>query len=159
MSATATRQSASKIDIRVGFMPLVDCAPVIVAARLGFAEKEGLRLLLARESSWAALRDRISVGHLDAAHMLAPMPIAANLGLMPFAARLVARAEGRYVRAAALDRMLTTDGRLAFRAMFGVYRSLLGAVRRAGRGIFTRRVKPAKPRLLAAAARTLLLGP
>ena len=80
-------------------------------------------------------------------------------GFDRLAARLVARAEGRYVRAAALDRMLTTDGRLAFRAMFGVYRSLLGAVRRAGRGIFTRRVKPAKPRLLAAAARTLLLGP
>lgn len=90
MSATASNQSASKIDIRVGFMPLVDCAPVIVAARLGFAEEEGLRLLLARESSWAALRDRISVGRLDAAHMLAPMPIAANLGLMPFAAQLVA---------------------------------------------------------------------
>ena len=65
----------------------------------------------------------------------------------------------RLARAAALDRMLSTDGRLAFRAMFGVYRSLLGAVRRAGRGIFTRRVKPAKPRLLAAAAATVLLGP
>lgn len=90
MSAAATGQSESKIDIRVGFMPLVDCAPVVVAARLGFAEDEGLRLLLTRESSWAALRDRISVGHLDAAHMLAPMPIAANLGLMPYAASLVA---------------------------------------------------------------------
>lgn len=90
MSATASRRTAPKIDIRVGFMPLVDCAPVIVAAKLGFAEQEGLRLALERESSWAALRDRISVGHLDAAHMLAPMPIAANLGLMAFAAPLVA---------------------------------------------------------------------
>jgi phytoene synthase len=82
-----------------------------------------------------------------------------HAGFERLAARLVARAEDRFARAAALDRMLSTDGRLAFRAMFGVYRSLLGAVRRAGRGIFTGRVKPAKPRLLAAAAATLALGP
>jgi phytoene synthase len=82
-----------------------------------------------------------------------------HAGFDALAARLVARAEERFASAAALDRLLTTDGRLAFRAMFGVYRSLLRAVRRAGRGIFTERVKPAKPRLLAAAATTLLAGP
>jgi phytoene synthase len=82
-----------------------------------------------------------------------------HAGFDRLAARLVERAEGRFARAAALDRMLTTDGRLAFRAMFGVYRSLLHAVRRAGRGVFTERVKPSKPRLLAAAAATLLAGP
>lgn len=82
-----------------------------------------------------------------------------HAGFDRLAARLVARAEDRFARAAALDRMLSTDGRLAFRAMYGVYRSLLGAVRRAGRNIFVRRVRPAKPRLLAAAAATLALGP
>jgi len=80
-------------------------------------------------------------------------------GFDRLAARLVARAETRFARAAALDRMLTTDGRLAFRAMFGVYRSLLGAVGRAGREIFSRRVRPGRPRLLAAAAGTVLVGP
>lgn len=82
-----------------------------------------------------------------------------HAGFDRLAARLVARAEDRFARAAALDRMLSTDGRLAFRAMFGVYRALLGAVRRAGRGIFTRRIKPPKPRLLGAAVATLVLGP
>jgi phytoene synthase len=82
-----------------------------------------------------------------------------HVGFDRLAARLVARAEDRFARAAALDRMLSTDGRLAFRAMFGVYRSLLHAVRRAGRSIFIRRVKPTKPRRLAAAAATLALGP
>jgi phytoene synthase len=82
-----------------------------------------------------------------------------HAGFDRLAARLVARAEARFARAARLDRMLSTDGRLAFRAMFGVYGSLLAAVRRAGRGIFTREVKPAKPRLLAAAATTVLVGP
>ncbi|MBM4021752.1 MAG: phytoene/squalene synthase family protein [Planctomycetes bacterium] len=80
-------------------------------------------------------------------------------GFDGLAQRLIARAEERFARAAALDRLLTTDGRVAFRAMFGVYRSLLRAVRAAGRGIFSRRVKPARPLLLAAAARGLLLGP
>lgn len=80
-------------------------------------------------------------------------------GFDRLAARLVARAEDRFRRAAGLDRMLSTDGRLAFRAMFGVYRSLLNAVKRAGRGIFAHRVKPPKPRLLAAAALTVLAGP
>lgn len=82
-----------------------------------------------------------------------------HAGFDQLAARLVARAERRFARASALDGMLSTDGRLAFRSMFGVYRSLLRAVRRAGRGIFTQRVKPAKSRLLAAAAATVLLGP
>lgn len=64
-----------------------------------------------------------------------------------------------YDRAAALDDLLSTDGRMVFRAMFGVYRSLFAAVRRAGTAIFTARVRPARPRLLASAAATLCLGP
>jgi phytoene synthase len=82
-----------------------------------------------------------------------------HTGFDRLAARLVARAEDRFRRAAVLDRMLSTDGRLAFRAMFGVYGSLLGAVKRAGREIFIRRVKPPKSRLLTAAAITVLAGP
>lgn len=68
------------------------------------------------------------------------------------------RAAERFRRAAALDAMLSTDGRVVFRAMFGVYRSLLHAVRRAGVGIFSARVQASKPRLVAAAATTLACG-
>jgi len=75
------------------------------------------------------------------------------------AARQVARAADCYARAARLDRLLSTDGRLAFRAMFGVYRSLFEAVRRAGPEIFLRRVRPPRIVMLGAAARTLLCGP
>ena len=70
----------------------------------------------------------------------------------------IERAAARFRSAAVLDRMLSTDGRLVFRAMFGVYRALLAAVRRAGPTIFTRRVRPSKPRLLASAAATLAFG-
>lgn len=70
----------------------------------------------------------------------------------------VERAAVRFQRAAALDRMLATDGRVVFRAMFGVYRSLLAAVQRAGPAIFTARVPSSKPRLLASAAITVACG-
>ena len=65
----------------VGFMPLLDCASLVVAAERGFAAEEGLDLRLVRETSWANIRDRIIVGHFDAAHMLAPMTIASTLGI------------------------------------------------------------------------------
>jgi 15-cis-phytoene synthase len=71
----------------------------------------------------------------------------------------VARAEAAYARAAVMDRMLTTAGRCAFRSMFGVYRSILAAVRRAGPAIFTARVRPPRGRLVAAAVATLAFGP
>ena len=45
----------------LGFMPLTDCAPVVAASLLGFAEAEGLRIELTRETSWATLRDHIAV--------------------------------------------------------------------------------------------------
>lgn len=76
--------------VRAGFIPLLDAAPLIVAARLGFAEAEGLSLDLMRETSWATLRDRLAVRHLEAAHLLAPMLIASNLGLGPMPIELIA---------------------------------------------------------------------
>lgn len=75
------------------------------------------------------------------------------------AALEVDRAAAAYDRAAALDGMLTTDGRIAFRAMFGVYRGLWAAVRRAGLEIFTARPRRSRARLAAAAMTTLLVGP
>jgi len=67
--------------IRAAFIPLVDSAPLIVAKQKGFAAAEGLVLDLQRQTSWAALRDRLLFGHVDVAHMLGPMPIAATLGV------------------------------------------------------------------------------
>lgn len=69
--------------IRLGFIPLIDASIPIVAADKGFAEEEGIEIELLRDTSWANIRDRIAIGHFDAAHMLAPMPVAAALGLTP----------------------------------------------------------------------------
>lgn len=67
--------------LTVGFVPLLDCAALVVAAEKGFAAAEGLHLNLVRESSWANIRDRVIVGQFQAAHMLGPMAIASTLGI------------------------------------------------------------------------------
>jgi ABC-type nitrate/sulfonate/bicarbonate transport system substrate-binding protein len=69
------------LHLRVGFMPLVDCALVVLAKDEGFAEAEGLNLELVREVSWSNLRDKLNVRLFDAAHMLGPAAIAATLGV------------------------------------------------------------------------------
>jgi len=71
----------SRYVLNCGYVPLADSAPLIVAQELGYAADEGLELNLLRQPSWAALRDLLALGHLDAAHVLAPLPIAMSLGL------------------------------------------------------------------------------
>lgn len=78
------------IEINGGFLPLTDSAILVVAKEKGFAEEEGIVLKLARETSWANIRDRLVVEQFEIAHSLAPMPIAANLGLTPFDTKLIA---------------------------------------------------------------------
>ena len=73
--------TSSRIPVRVGFIPLVDCAVLVAAHEQGFAADNGLELHLLKEVSWANIRDRINVGMLDVAHMLAGMPIAQSLGI------------------------------------------------------------------------------
>ena len=65
----------------MGFVPLTDCAPLVMAQELGLFRKFGLRVTLERELGWATVRDKIIYGELDAAHALAAMPVAATLGL------------------------------------------------------------------------------
>lgn len=68
--------------VAAGFMPLVDAGPLVVAKELGFAEEEGLNLILERAPSWSTLRDMLAFGQIQAAHMLSPVPIASHLGLL-----------------------------------------------------------------------------
>jgi two-component system, oxyanion-binding sensor len=75
--------------ITAGFMPLLDSLLLVMAREKGFAEAEGIELHLVKESSWANIRDRAALGHFDVAQMLAPMPIAASLGLTPLATQMV----------------------------------------------------------------------
>lgn len=69
--------------LRLGYVPLTDAAPLIVAREIGFAAEEGLSFDLIRLQSWAQSRDLLGTGGIDAAHMLVPLPIAQTLGLGP----------------------------------------------------------------------------
>ncbi|MES2144877.1 MAG: ABC transporter substrate-binding protein [Pseudomonadota bacterium] len=70
-------------SLRLGYVPLIDAAPLIVARELGFAAEEGLDFDLIRLQSWAQSRDMLGLGAIDAAHMLVPLPIAQAMGLGP----------------------------------------------------------------------------
>ncbi|MFL6791723.1 MAG: CmpA/NrtA family ABC transporter substrate-binding protein [Bradyrhizobium sp.] len=67
--------------LRIGFIPLVDAAALIVAVDKGFTAAEGLDVTLVREVSWSNVRDKLNIGLFDAAHLLAPVAIASSLGL------------------------------------------------------------------------------
>ncbi len=71
----------SATTLSVGFIPLVDAAPLIIAQEMGFAAEEGIALDLRRAPSWSSLRDMLSFGKVEAAHMLSPVPVATALGL------------------------------------------------------------------------------
>ena len=70
-----------KTALDLGFIALTDAAPLIVAQTHDLFADEGLDVSLHREVSWATIRDKVSAGVFQAAHMLAPMAIATNLGV------------------------------------------------------------------------------
>ena len=86
-----TRDHASEAGsdvLRLGFMPLTDSAPLIVADALGFYARHGVAVSLTPLNAWVALRDRTAIGHFDGGQMLAPMPIAAALAAGGFRTEL-----------------------------------------------------------------------
>ena len=67
--------------LRVGFLPASDCAPLAYAQEAGLFEKYEIEVELVRETRLATLRDKVSEGALDAAHVTASLPFLANLGI------------------------------------------------------------------------------
>lgn len=73
--------SVARDRLKLGIMPLMDAAPLVVAKERGFFAEQCLEVELCREASWANIRDKVAVGALDGAQMLAPMPLSMTLGL------------------------------------------------------------------------------
>ncbi|MBD3881065.1 ABC transporter substrate-binding protein [Phormidium tenue FACHB-886] len=70
-----------KVNLEIGFIPLTDCAPLVVAQEKGFFKKHGLeQVTLSREPNWKAVLEGVSSGRLDAAQMVAGMPLALTIG-------------------------------------------------------------------------------
>lgn len=75
------RNGLEKVNLEIGFIPLTDCAPLVVAKEKGFFEKYGLEeVTLNREPSWKAIANGIVTGRLDAAQMVAGMPLTLTVG-------------------------------------------------------------------------------
>jgi nitrate/nitrite transport system substrate-binding protein len=71
---------ASK-TIKLGFIPLTDCAPLVAAKELGLFQKYGVDVQLSKEASWANVRDKVLNGELDGAHCLFSMPFSVYTGV------------------------------------------------------------------------------
>ncbi|UDF04010.1 CmpA/NrtA family ABC transporter substrate-binding protein [Asticcacaulis sp. AND118] len=78
------------LSVRIGFSPLNDAALVVLAEVLGCYAAEGLDVSLSREANWSNIRDKLSYGLLDAAHVLATLPLARGLGLGPTIGQIIA---------------------------------------------------------------------
>ena len=67
-----------KEEVRIGFIPLTDCASVVMASVLGFDKKYGIKIVPTKEASWAGVRDKLVNGELDMAHWPRPWPTRAT---------------------------------------------------------------------------------
>jgi nitrate/nitrite transport system ATP-binding protein len=80
-SSVMAGNGLEKINLNIGFIPLTDCAPLVVAKEKGFFQEEGLDAVnLVREPSWKAIAEGVISGRLDAAQMVAGMPLSLTVG-------------------------------------------------------------------------------
>jgi nitrate/nitrite transport system substrate-binding protein len=77
----AGSDAPEKTEIKIGFIPLTDCASVAMAAEKGFDKKYGIKIIPSKEASWAGVRDKLSNGELDAAHVLYGLIYGLQMGI------------------------------------------------------------------------------
>jgi nitrate/nitrite transport system substrate-binding protein len=76
----AGSDAPEKTEVKIGFIPLTDCASVVMAAELGFDKKYGVKIIPTKEASWAGVRDKLVSGELDMAHVLYGLIYGVHLG-------------------------------------------------------------------------------
>ena len=107
--------TSSDRRLRIGFIPLTDMAPIAIAKEKGFFYRADLDVELVRERSWSQIRDKLAIGDIDAAHMLAPMVTASWLGAAfageRFVSALTLNLNGNAITVSnnLFDEMLDTD--------------------------------------------------
>ena len=77
----AGSDAPEKTTLKVGFIPLTDCASVVMASVKEFDKKYGIKIIPSKEASWAAVRDKLVNGELDAAHVLYGLVYGVQLGI------------------------------------------------------------------------------
>lgn len=81
ISVATSAAEPEKQELKLGFIKLTDCAPLIVAYEKGYFEDEGLYVTLEAQANWKVLLDRVIDGSLDGAHMLPGQPLGAAAGV------------------------------------------------------------------------------
>ncbi|MDO9190686.1 MAG: CmpA/NrtA family ABC transporter substrate-binding protein, partial [Sulfurimicrobium sp.] len=77
----AGSDAPEKTEVKVGFIPLTDCASVVIASVMGFDKKYGIKIVPSKEASWAGVRDKLVNGELDASHVLYGLIYGVQLGI------------------------------------------------------------------------------
>jgi nitrate/nitrite transport system substrate-binding protein len=77
----AGSDAPEKKEVRIGFIPLTDCASVVMASVLKFDEKYGIKIIPTKEASWAGVRDKLVNGELDMAHVLYGLLYGVQMGV------------------------------------------------------------------------------
>ena len=77
----AGSDAPEKKEVKIGFIPLTDCASVVMASVLGFDQKYGVKIVPSKEASWASVRDKMVNGELDFAHVLYGLVYGLHLGI------------------------------------------------------------------------------
>jgi nitrate/nitrite transport system substrate-binding protein len=80
LTALTKAVELEKTELKLGFIKLTDCAPMVIAKEKGYFADEGLNVSLEAQANWKVLLDRVISGELDGAHMLAGQPIGATIG-------------------------------------------------------------------------------
>jgi len=76
----AGSDAPEKKEVKIGFIPLTDCASVVMASVLGLDQKYGVKFNLSKEASWPGVRDKLVNGELDLAHVLYGLVYGVHLG-------------------------------------------------------------------------------
>src|SRR5207249_7859548 len=77
----AGSDAPEKKEVKIGFIPLTDCASVVMAAVKGFDKKHGIAITPSKEASWAAVRDKLVNGEIDASHVLYGLIYGVQMGI------------------------------------------------------------------------------
>ncbi len=77
----AGSDAPEKKEVKIGFIPLTDCASVVMASVLGIDQKYGVKIIPSKEASWAGVRDKLVNGELDMAHVLWGLIYGVHLGV------------------------------------------------------------------------------
>lgn len=108
---TKASRGRDATSVRLGFVPLIDAAPLIVAHELGYFTDEGLSVSLQKQIGWGNVNDKLQFGKLHASHALLGSPVTSAMDVArPGLSVIAVMALGTGGDAITIDRRLFDQG-------------------------------------------------